>query len=711
MPPGDPEAPSPNPVQALLDAAARSPLDAAAHFNLANAFQNLERFDEAVRSFHRALELRPDLAEAHNNLGNIFTRLRRPEEAEASFRRALEIRPAYPNALNNLGLLLQGLGRLEEAAARFGRAVAVGPDFAAAHFNLGNALQGLKRFDEAEASYRRAIGIRPDFAGAHVNLGNLQAGQGRFDEAEASYRSAIEAQPRLAEAHNNLGGLLSKRGEPGRAEESYRRALAIRPGYPDALNQLGDLLHSQGRLGEAEASFRRSIELVPQSPGAYVGLAGVLNGLGRLEAAEQCYRKAIELRPDFIAAHSSLLFLRQYMPQYGPQARFEDARRFGDMVRRQVRGRFSSWTCADEPERLRVGLVSGDLHDHPVGYFLEGVLGELDTGRIELFAYPTVNVVTALTRRIRPYFSAWRPLSGLDDEQAAGLVRSDAIHVLIDLSGHTASNRLALFAWKPAPVQATWIGYFATTGVEEIDFFLTDSHLLPPEDEDQFTEKPWRLPGMGCLTPPPHRGEPNAPPCLSAGVFTFGCFNNLRKVTDEVVALWAKILRAAPASRLFLKAPQLGEPSVAEETLRRFGDHGIPADRLVLEGPSPREQYLEAYRRVDVALDPFPYPGGTTTIEGLWMGVPAITLRGDRMLSRMGESVAHRAGLPEWIAAEEGDYLAKAVGLVADPAPLVALRSGLRERVRSSQLYDSAGYARVLEQALWGMWRAARPPG
>ncbi|OYX30017.1 MAG: hypothetical protein B7Y99_12230, partial [Caulobacterales bacterium 32-69-10] len=578
MPTGDTEAAKPG----------ARPLDAVAHFNLASALQNQGRLDEAILHFQQALALRPDLAEAHNNLGNIFTRLRRPQDAEASFAQALLIRPGYANAHNNLGLLLQGLGRAEEAAERFGRAVAIDPAFAAAQFNLANTLQGLKRFDEAEAAYRSAIATSPGFAAAFLNLGNLLAARGRLAEAEASYRSALEADPALAAAHNNLGGVLRRRGQAAAAEEHYRRALDLRPDYRDALNQLGDLLLSLGRLDEAEASYRCSIAVEPQAAGAHAGLAAVLNSLGRLEAAEQSYERAVALRPDFMAAHSSLLFLRQYMPAYTPAQRLADARRFGERASRMAAaGRFSSWTCEPAPQRLRVGLVSGDFHDHPVGFFLEGVLRALDPVRIELFAYPTVNVVSALTRRIRPFFAAWRPLTGLDDEAAAGLIRADGIHLLIDLSGHTASNRLPLFAWKPAPVQATWIGYFATTGVAEIDYVLTDGHLLPPQDEDQFTEKPWRLPGMGCLTPPSQTVEPNALPCRAGEAFTFGCFNNLRKVTDEVVALWSKILLAAPGSRLFLKAPQLGRPMVVEETLRRFAAHGVPADRLLLEGPSP----------------------------------------------------------------------------------------------------------------------------
>jgi predicted O-linked N-acetylglucosamine transferase (SPINDLY family) len=349
--------------------------------------------------------------------------------------------------------------------------------------------------------------------------------------------------------------------------------------------------------------------------------------------------------------------------------------------------------------------LSGDLRGHSVGYFLEGLVGNLDPDRMELLAYPTYNAADDLTARIRPRFAAWTPLAGLSDDIAARRIHADGAHVLIDLSGHTAHNRLPVFAWRPAPVQVTWLGYFATTGVAEMDYILADPHVAPPGEEDHFTEAVWRLPETYlCFTPPDAQLEVAPSPALSSGAVTFGCFNTLTKLNDAVVALWARVVRATPGSRLFLKTRQLNGPAMCEAVRRRFAAHGLAAERLILEGSSPRFELLKAYDRVDIALDPFPYPGGTTSVEGLWMGVPAITRRGDRFLSHVGESIAHNAGLADWIAADDDDYVARAVDKASDLGRLADLRAGLRQQVLAGPLFDAPRFARHFEAALWGMW-------
>jgi predicted O-linked N-acetylglucosamine transferase (SPINDLY family) len=298
-------------------------------------------------------------------------------------------------------------------------------------------------------------------------------------------------------------------------------------------------------------------------------------------------------------------------------------------------------------------------------------------------------------------------LIGLSDEQAAQNIQTDGIDILIDLSGHTAHNRLPMFAWKPAPVQVSWLGYFATTGVPTMDYLLADPWTLPASEESSFTEKIWRLPQTRlCFTPPRSDIVVSPLPALSNGYVTFGCFNNLTKMNDAVVTLWAQILNAVPASRLFLKARQIKQASARQETIDRFAAHGIETSRLILEDYVPRENYLAAYHRVDMALDPFPYPGGTTTAEALWMGVPVLTLAGERFLSRQGVGLMMNAGLPEWVAADSSDYLARAVAHAGDLQKLAALRTGLRPQVLSSPIFDAPLFAGHFETALRGMWHA-----
>jgi predicted O-linked N-acetylglucosamine transferase (SPINDLY family) len=388
------------------------------------------------------------------------------------------------------------------------------------------------------------------------------------------------------------------------------------------------------------------------------------------------------------------------------------ARRYGEVVARQVFPNVAGGIRHDrdpDPERvLRVGLVSGDLCYHPVGFFAEGVVSALASraDRLALFAYPTCIRTDEISERIKANCRGWHPVAGLSDEYMANRIRADGIDILIDLSGHTAYNRLPVFAWKPAPVQVSWLGYFATTGVAAIDYFVADPWTLPVSEEINFTEKVWRLPETRlCFTPPDAAVVVSPLPALVNGYVTFGCFNNLSKMNDKVVALWARVMDAVPGSRLFLKARQLTEASVRKSIAERFAAHGIDEGRLILEDYVPRENYLAAYQRVDLALDPFPYTGGTTTAEALWMAVPVLTLAGERFISRQGVGLLMNAGLPDWIASDPDDYVARALAHASDLPRLAALRGNLRAQVLASPVYDAARFAKHFEAALRGMWQ------
>ena len=455
------------------------------------------------------------------------------------------------------------------------------------------------------------------------------------------------------------------------------------------------------------ASYRQALEIKPNLIEAHNNMGLALQELGQLDSAIASYHRALELRPDFVDAHNNLLLALNYNASHAPAYFLEQARRFGQVVAENAGERFSSWQCEAHPERLRVGLVSGDLRKHSVGHFLEGLLAHLDPSRIELIAYPTHHEQDELTGRIRPYFSAWKPLFDKSDEAAARLIHADGVHVLVDLSGHTAYNRLPVFAWKPAPVQVTWLGLPATTGVTEMDYVLGDPWSIPAECEGQFSEAVWRLPeSYVCLTVPSQSVEVGPLPALATGAVTFGSFNNLTKMNDTVVAVWSRILEAVPGSRLLLKAKQLSDAAVCAQTRQRFAACGIAPERLQLQGIlASRNEHLATYHQVDIALDTFPYPGVTTSVEALWMGVPVLSMQGDRFLSCTASSIAHNAGLPEWIAADQDDYVAKAVRFSADLQRLAALRAGLREQVLASPLFDAPRFAKNFEDALWGMWQ------
>ena len=698
-------------VPALQQAISLLPRDAELPSNLGALLSDAGRLDEAIDSYRRALAIDPNFADAHGNLGVALTRLGRHADAVASLQRALQLKPAFAEAHNNLANALMGLERPGEALPHYERALALRPAFAQARRGHANALRDLGRIDEAAASYRLALALKEDDAQAHASLAACEQQLGQFDAAVRSYRRALALKPGAPEWHFNLGAALQQLGQGEAAIASLRQALALDPGALAIRNTLGNALMRAGQPEEALAQYRRAIVLEPADPEARHNLARALKQLGRFDEALDQLRQVLAADPDDFAARSDLLFVQNYMDCRSDAALLDDARAFGALAAARARP-YEAWPRSARTA-LRVGLVSGDLREHPVGYFAQNVLAALAAqaaGRVELFVYATTRADDAVSRRIQACCQAWRSIDGIDDEAAAAQVHADGIDILIDLAGHTANNRLPLFAWRPAPVQVSWLGYCASTGMAEIDHVLADPWIAPPGTEAQYVEHLWRLPETFlCFTPPDLAIDVQPLPALAAGGrITFGSFNNLSKVNASVIALWSRVLAAVPDSRLFLKAPQLDAPSNRLTITEQFRAHGIDAARLLLEGSSPRADYLAAYHRVDIALDPFPYPGGTTSVEGLWMGVPVLSLAGRRALGRQGASILRNLGLQEWIADDGDEFVARAARYAADPAALALLRAGLRSRLAGSPLCDAPRFAGHLLAALGAMWERRR---
>ncbi len=684
---------------------ARYPRDGFSWKALGSALQALGRNTEALTALQKAAKLAPQDAYAHSNLANVLNGLGRYAEAERSLRRALTIDPNFAEAHSNLGSTLQDMGRLTEAVASFRRAISIKPDLAEAHYNLGNLYRATGQYPDAIAAYQLALAIQPDYAQAHSNLGITLHESGQSSAAETAVRRALQIQPNLVQAHSNLGNILQDAGRLIEAESSYRHALQINPNIAEIHSNLGIVLQELGYLTDAENSHRSALQIDPNLASIHNNLGNTLQAQSRLSEAAKHYRNALMHNPDNTMAHSNLLLLLNYDPAGTPEQSFAEALRYGQNVKRGVTHRYTSWSCDPQPTRLRIGFVSGDFSNHPVGYFLENLLNQLDPSAFELIAYPTNHHTDELTDRIRPYFCAWHTVAGLDDAAAAKLIHDDGIHILIDLAGHTRHNRLPVFAWKPAPVQISWLGYFATTGMAEIDYLVADAWTLPESEAVHFTETIWRLPETRLCFTPPNIDVPVSPlPALANGYITFGCFNNLTKMNDAVVALWAQILTALPDSKLFLKTKQLNDPSQRQLTLDRYAQHGIAGQRLILEGQDDRATYLRAYHHVDIALDPFPYPGGTTTVEGLWMGLPALTLAGTSFLSRQGAGILMNAGLAEWVATNEDEYVTQAISHALDLQRLATLRNGLRQQALTSPIMNSQRFAQNFEVAFNEMW-------
>jgi protein O-GlcNAc transferase len=505
-------------------------------------------------------------------------------------------------------------------------------------------------------------------------LGNLLFAQGEMEEAATLFYEVLAVRPGFAAAHNNLGNALSKLGQTAAAAAHYRHAIALAPAMAEAHSNLGCALFLLGQLGPAIAHYKEAIGLNPRAPAPYTNLV--------------------------LALH--------YVPGVTSALIGETTRRWSASLPRRLT-QLSLPTGKDLSRPLRIGYVSGDFRNHPVAYFIENILAAHDREAVEVFCYGNAAVGDATTARIAEAADHWRDISGLSDHDAARRIAEDGIDILIDLSGHTAGNRLTMFARKPAPIQCTWLGYVGTTGLREIDYIIADRFVIPPQDDTLYSERPYRLPNSYlCFTPPNEDIAVGPLPALGAGRLTLGCFNNLLKVNATVIELWSSLLAAAPCSQLYLKTAQLDDEAVRQCIADQFVARGIASDRLRLEGAAPRQELLAAYNEVDIALDPFPFGGGTTTLEALWMGVPTITLRGDRFVGRVGESVLTTLGLAELVAASPADYLTAAIDLAGDVPRLAALRAGLRQRLVGSPLCDARAFARDLETGYRAMWLAGK---
>lgn len=682
-----------------------NPSLAEAHVNLGNALKEQGKLDKAENSYRRAVALRSDVPAAHYNLGNVLLVKGCTKEAAASYERALALNPAYHEARLNLGAVLRDLGKPQQAAACYEKALQDQPDNPDVLVSLGAVLRDLGRSSDAESCYRKALTLAPGFALAHFNLGNALRDQGRIEEAVISYQQATSLTPDCPSFFSNLGNALRELGKPEEAVDIYRKALDIEPENAEARVNLGNAFKEMGRLAEAEDSYRQALLVQPDMAQTHFNLGTVFQDQCRIPEAIASYRRALALRPDHVIAHSNLLMNLQYDPDLTPETLLEESL---DWERKHLAGirATNSHPNDPDPERsIRIGYVSGDFRRHPVGYFLDGVLAGHDRDRVEVFCYANQSSGDDITDRLRKNAGHWRDIPGISDEQVAHLIREDSVDILVDLSGHTARNLLTVFGRKPAPVQATWAGYVGTTGLSAMDYLISDDRETPAGTDGWYREKILRLPDCYvCYTPPAYAPPVASLPGKAHGFVTFGCFNNLAKLNCRVVELWLRLLRKLPDARLLLVTKALGDAATRERFGEPFARAGM-LDRVALHGMTPHPELLARYGEVDIALDPFPYSGGLTTLESLWMGVPVITLGGSRFASRHSLSHLTAAGLPELIADDEDSYINTAVSLAGDISLLESLRLSLRGKMAASPLCDCARFTRNLEAAYRAMWR------
>ncbi len=712
-----------------------------AHYNLANTFQLQGKLDNAVACYHKALVLKPDLVEAHHNLAIAYKNQGKLEESITCYQHVITLKPDHFDAYFNLGKLYQVRNAFEQAITFYEKAKQLKPEIAEIHLNLGTAfkkqghleqaidsyrnalelkpdlihawkhlgraLRDLGQLNEAIASYQKALELNPEDGETHYHMGNAFRAHNRLDRAISCFKKALQLAPNQALVHNNLGIVLCEQNELEQAIWHLQKATRIDPENFNYWNNLGAALHKFGRLEQAVTSYETCLQLKPDDAEAYNNLAVAYKDRGKIQDAIAAHFKALTLKPTYSVTRSNILLAMNYHTEYPAERIFRESKKWWQQHGAGVAGAISHINEPDAARRLKVGYVSADFRQHSVSFFFLPLLAAHDRDQVEVYCYSGVKSPDQMTDRIRQLADHWCSMVGLSDEAVAERIYADGMDILVDLAGHTAGHRLLVFARKPAPVQVSWLGYPNTTGLATMDYRFTDAQADPEGEADRYhSETLVRLPqGFLCYRPPEVAPQVGRLPAATLGRMTFGSFNTLPKINAEVIGLWSQILHQVPASQLLLKCKQLADEPTRQDYVAQFVRHGVSADRIVMLPQTPGlREHLEIYNRVDIALDPFPYNGTTTTCEALWMGVPVVVLRGYRHAGRVGVSLLTGVGLEELIADSEADYVARAVDLAQDPQRLVKLRSRLRGQMQSSPLCDANTFARQIEKSFRKMW-------
>lgn len=631
--------------------------------------------------------------------------------AELCYRKAMAAAPKHPLARVSFGSVLVQPQRLADARMQLDVALTSDPSDADCHYVLGALSERGHDHTCAAYHFQRAFELKPDLQLACLGACRVLSHLGQVTSARHLIASGLAANPTSADLHFYEGMLHYANDAIDCAIESYREALALGADHSALHGFVGGLLLKRNALDKALVHLQRAIELNPENTEAHHDLGVVLLRLGQVERAIQHQEITIRQDPTQLQAYSCLLFALGSSVECTAQQYMATAKRYANQVRRSVRPlrqvTDQAPPATDSAMRpLRIGWVSGDLRKHVNLSFLKHVLVGLAHESTELIAFSNNPYDDGATHELRRLMTQWHDIKEMSDQEAAALIKSCRVDVLVDLAGHTAHNRLPVFAWRPAPVQISWLGFFASTGLTEIDYLLADAVSVPANWHSHFSERVWYLPETRLCMSAPDVSEALKvvqPPVLRTGFVTFGCFQVLSKINDSVLKTWARVMSGVPNSRLRLQIRYLELPGVRDSLISRMGRAGISSDRVELHGGVPVADYLAAHNEVDIILDTFPYPGGTTTAEALWMGVPTVTLKGNSLLARQGASMLHNVGLPDWIAVNREEYVTKAIRFASDTAALGDLRAQLRQRALASPLFDSSRFTAHFLAALRAM--------
>lgn len=679
-----------------------SPDQSNAYFALADLYRKTKSNNAFIDAYKVILETYLTSSEATLALAIEFENVKKLEESELAFQHATSLKPDnLPELYVAYSEYFSKKGNLTKAINFLNKTLEVSPNDFNAHSHLGLIYLEQKQYSKADHFLKKAIDLSKDSSVAFNHYGLYLYHKGAMRDAEQYLNKSLMISPENISAINNLGLVYEALLQHEKAVSLFKQALTIHPDYMPSIGNVALSLNRLGKQSEAIQYVNRGLELEPMNKGLLVNAGVIYQGMGEVNKAIDANLKVIEQDSQNLLAYNNLFYSLCLTESYSTDFFSKKLQQFGATISGMASFQYDTWLNKKHPDRFRVGFVSADFFDHPVGSFLLSIIQNISKNDFELIAYTNNAAEDDVTHELKKYFHEWISIIGLSDLDAAKLIHDDGVDLLIDLSGHTNGNRLSMFAYKPAPVQMTWLGYWDSTGVEQIDYILLDEMSAPPDIQTQFTEIVMYIPDTRLCYSPPRLAIPvNELPANRNGFITFGAYHNFAKVSDDVIELWASILRALPTSRLRWQTKSFHDENLIIKIHQKFSILGVSHDRIDLIGFKMRKDYLESYHLIDFILDCFPFSACTTTCDGLWMGVPTLTMPGVRLGGRQGVSLMSAVGLPNWIAKDKQQFISKAIEHANDLETLSKIRQGLRQQLLSSPLADAQRYANNLEVVL-----------
>jgi predicted O-linked N-acetylglucosamine transferase (SPINDLY family) len=663
------------------------------------------RFEEAKQILDRAVALDQGSADAHSNLGHALFNLKRYDEARACLERALALKPNFPTAQRNLGNALLRLDMAEPAIAAFTRAIQLKPDDADAYCNRGVAEMMLKRYEAAVVSAERALAFRPRHFDALVGKGLAHLELRHFEVAETAFNAALAIKPDMAELLAHRGRLHLLAGRKTEAEADFDAAVALEPSLEPAWRGKAQVGMLTGRVAQAIVACKKVIEQNPASEIGLTLLGACLGSLGETAAAIQHFDRALEIRPDCDEAITRKIFYLDFLPDADFATQQATRRYWWDAIGSRLPRRKLVARPLDPEKRIVVGYVSSDFRTHSAAFSFLPVLRSHDKANFQINCYSSSATRDSLTDVFRSLADVWVDAHSLSDNELADRIQADGVDILVDLSGYTSGNRIGVFARKPAPVQVTAWGSGTGTGLQTMDYFFADPVTVPQNVRHLFAERVHDLPSV--ITMDPISGmQPSALPMLCNGFVTFGVFNRIDKISDEVLAVWSKLLRTVTGSKIVIKHFALDEAFLRDGLVGRFVAQGVPQDRVICIGSTTRRDHLQAFENIDISLDPFPQNGGISTWESLYMGIPVVAKLGNGASSRMAGAILKAVGLDDWVADDDDGYVAIAQKYASMSFHLEKLRAELPATIANSPAGNVMVYTQKVEAGYRQFWRS-----